>query len=286
MTTLPIPIPDDQAIYYEQTSSALADRLSQLHDIDEILGIERSISLQFLVKAAHARDRSTFPYPKSQWIAATFDCLSERDAYQYLAPLRGKKILQIGGNGFSAILMLLAGAAEAWLLTPVLGEARVGKELSRLAGVDLRVEMGVAEDMPFDAASFDAIHASGCAHHFQTEKAFPEIARILRRDGKFSATDPWRGPLYAWGIQTFGKREPVNCKPFTRERIAPLKASFSEYSVIQHGTFTRYPMLALQKLGLTAPLEFAWRLMQIDDGVCSLLGLRSWGSSVAILAKK
>jgi len=286
MTARAISIPPDEAVYYEQTSSMLADRLAQLDNIEDILRIELSISFQFLVRAVRAKDRSRFPFPKSQWIAATFDCLSERDAFEYLVPLAGKRVLQIGGNGFSAILMLLAGAGDGCLLTPIIGEARIGRELARLAGVRLQTEVGMAEHMPFPDESFDAIHSSGCAHHFQTEIAFPEISRVLRKGGRFSATDPWRGPLYSWGIRTFGKREPVNCRPFTNERVAPLQLSFREYSVIQHGTFTRYPMLALQKLGFAAPLELAWRLMQIDDAVSSLTGLRSWGSSVAILATK
>jgi SAM-dependent methyltransferase len=286
MTTSPIQIPDDEAIFYEKVASEQAVKLSQLTSIDQILDVERSISFQFLVKVAQSSHRERFPYPKHLWIAATFDCLSERDAYEYLAPLRGKKVLQIGGNGFAAILFLLAGASEGWLLTPVEGEARVAKELARLAGVEINCKVGVAEQIPFEDESFDAIHASGCAHHFQTEKAFPEIARILRKGGRFSATDPWRAPLYSWGIRTFGKREPVNCKPFTPQRVAPVRDSFRDYQIIQHGALTRYPLLALHKLGVSAPLGVSWNLTRLDDALCSVVGLRSFGSSVAILASK
>ena len=96
---------------------------------------------------------------------------------------------------------MLGGAREAWLLTPVESEARYAQELARLTGVEIQCRVGVAEDMPFKAAFFDAIYSGGCAHHFQTEKAFPEIARILVPGGRFSAEDPWRAPLYGWGIR-------------------------------------------------------------------------------------
>ena len=283
--TLSTQIPADEAVFYEAVAAQQADRLSQLDSMEQLLEVERSISFQYLVRLMRARDLGHFPYPKELWIAAIFECLSERDAYDFIAPLAGKRVLQIGGNGFSLILFMLAGAREGWLLTPVEGEARSARELARLAGVHIETKVGVAEQIPFEDESFDAIHSSGCAHHFQTEIAFPEIARVLRKGGRFSAVDPWRAPLYSLGIRVFGKREPVNCRPLTRERVAPLKA-FSSYDVIQHGALTRYPFLALQKLGLQAPLSLVWHATRIDDAVCSLLGLRRFGSSAAILATK
>jgi SAM-dependent methyltransferase len=181
---------------------------------------------------------------------------------------------------------MLGGAREAWLLTPVEAETRYAHELARLAGVEIQCRAGVAEEMPFEAGFFDAIYSSGCAHHFQTEKAFPEIARVLVSGGRFSAVDPWKAPLYTWGVRIFGKREEaVNCRPFDPVRLGPLRQSFRKSRVVQHGAFTRYPMIALQKLGISTPYWLTWRLTQLDDGVTSLLGLRSFGSSVAVMAE-
>ena len=50
-----------------------------------------------------------------------------------------------------------------------------------------------------------------------TELAMPEIARVLKPGGRFSAMDPWRAPLYAIGTKILGKREVnVYCRPLTQ----------------------------------------------------------------------
>jgi hypothetical protein len=57
--------------------------------------------------------------------------------------------------------------------------------------------------------------------------------------------------------------------------------------VVHHGTFTRYPMLVVNKLGVKVPLGFAWNVNKIDDAVSSIVpGLRRLGSSIALLGTK
>ena len=211
---------------------------------------------------------------------------SERDALEYLAPLAGKRVLQIGGQGHHAVQFMLAGAAEAWLVTPVEAEARFACELARLAGVRVDCKIGVAEDLPFESGIFDAVYSGGCAHHFQTGKAFPEIARVLVPGGRFAAEEPWRAPFYGLGIRVFGKREKeVHCRPLDAQRLAPLRDSFSRFAVVQHGVFTRYPMIALHKVGIRTPYRVAWKLTKLDDAVASAFRLRRYGSSVAVLGE-
>ena len=279
-------IPLDEATFYEHVASKEADELSSMQLIDQLSSCS-SESVRCLVKLLQSDTHADFPNPKGLWLSATYDCLAEWDAYNYLAPLRGKRVLQIGGKGHAAIQFMVAGADEAWLLTPIEGEARYAKELARLAGVKIDCKIGVAENIPFDSNMFDAIYCGGCAHHFETEKAFPEISRILAEGGRFSAIEPWRAPLYSLGIRFFGKREKeVNCKPLTPARLAPLMSSFPSSQSIQHGTITRYALLALLKLGIVTSLETVWRITQVDDRLSSILGLRRWGSSVAVLAEK
>jgi len=187
---------------------------------------------------------------------------------------------------------MLGGAQEACLLTPVEEEARVAKELARLAGVEIDCRIGVAEDLPYDSGTFDGVYAGGCAHHFNTPIAFPEISRVLKKGGRFVAIEPWRAPLYSSGIRVFGEREgngKVQCKPLTPARAAPLRDSFSTFStfsVIHHGTFLRYPLLALGKFGVVASDSLSWKLANIDDWIADRLHAREWGGSVAILAEK
>lgn len=231
----------------------------------------------------------SFPYPWRIWMDAHFDSAAQWDAYRHLAPLSGKRVLQLGGTGVHAVKFLLGGAAEAWLATPMLGEVKFTRSLAVAAGVAdrLRCVAAVAEELPFPAESFDRVFSGGCLHHMDTAAAFSEIARVLREGGRFGAVDPWKAPFYEVGTRLLGKREPsVYCRPITRSRIATLSTAFSHGRVVQHGTLTRYPLLALEKLGFRCSFSIVWNLTRLDDSICSFLRLRRWGSSAATLATK
>jgi uncharacterized protein YbaR (Trm112 family)/SAM-dependent methyltransferase len=232
----------------------------------------------------------SFPNPKRLWIDAVYDCAAQWDAYDHIAPIQGKRILQLGGSGVHAVKFLLAGAREAWVLTPMIGEIRCAIALATAAHVvdRLRCVVAVAEELPFVEDAFDAVYSGGCVHHMDTTGVFAEIARVLRPGGKFAAADPWRAPFYAFGTWLFGKREAgVYCRPLDQIRVAPIHDVFNNARVVQHGTLTRYPLLALNKLGLSSNLPVAWFLNKADDAVCSVIpGLRRLGSSVALLGTK
>lgn len=236
------------------------------------------------------RLRASFPEPRGLWIDAVYDSASQRDAYGHLSPVHGRKILQLGGKGTHAVKFLLAGAAEGWLLSPMVSELAYGLALAHRCGVHERFACagGVAEQLPFEDESFDAIYAGGCVHHMVTEEAFAECARVLRPGGRFAAAEPWRAPLYALGTKLLGKREPdVHCRPLTRGRVRPLFEAFEVAEVAHHGALTRYPLLALWKLGLELDMATVWRITRLDDALCSPFPwLRGAGSSVSVLGTK
>jgi len=257
----------------------------------EARAVEQSKSFRILEPTLRAprSDPSGFPLPREVWLDATYESAAQWDAYAHIAPLEGKRTLQIGGKGIHAVKFLLAGALEAWLLTPMVGECKIAIALARMAGVEerLRCIVGIAEEIPVASEYFDSVFSGGCVHHMVTHIAFPEIARILKRGGKFAALDPWRAPLYGIGTKIFGKREPnVFCKPLTKDRVAPLHTTFSQASLIHHGALTRYPFLALKKMGLPVPLDMMWKITRVDDALCNLVGLRRFGSSVALIGEK
>jgi SAM-dependent methyltransferase/uncharacterized protein YbaR (Trm112 family) len=261
-----------------------------MQEATHIKSSESYVGLEPCLRATDA-DRASFPDPLALWLRdAPYDCAAQWDAYRHLAPLAGKRVLQLGGKGAHAVKFLLAGAREAWNLSPMPSEALCALALAREFGVvgHLRCVVGVAEELPFPSDFFDAVFSGGCIHHTTTGIALPEIARVLGAGGRFAAADPWRAPLYAIGTRLLGKREPNPfCRPLDRERVAPLRDAFAESSVIQHGTLTRYPLLALQKFGIQTPLSLVWRLNRIDDAICSLLpSLRRAGSGVALLGSK
>jgi SAM-dependent methyltransferase/uncharacterized protein YbaR (Trm112 family) len=232
--------------------------------------------------------RRSFPSPVDVWIDAPYDGLAQQEAYRHLAPIAGKVVMQLGGTGLHAVKFLLGGAAEATVVSPMPGELLFAWHLAERYGVlqRLRLVVAVGEELPFADASFDAIFSGGSVHHTETALALPECARVLRSGGRFAAIDPWRAPLYAFGTRVLGKREvDVHCRPLTPARVAPIFDAFEPAHVVQHGTFTRYPMIALGKFGVIPSLRLLRRVAQFDDTLASALRLRRFGSSVALLGE-
>lgn len=240
-----------------------------------------------------------FPEPANIWLDATYDCIAQHDAYEYIAPVEGKRVLQVGGMGIHAVKFLLAGAKEAWVLTPMLEEARYAVMLANAVGVGdcLNCVVGVAEELPFNSGFFDIIYVGGCLHHLVTSLALFESERVLCSGGRFTAVEPWKTPLYDLGKRMMGNREENLFgqrdnnfieSPLTTERIRSLYSIFRNATVLHHGVFTRYPLLAFCKLGIKIPLSIVWQIFKLDDVSCSIFPKLQniMGSSVSILAEK
>ena len=242
------------------------------------------------VQQASPVERASFPAPPQVWLDAIYDSASQWDAYLHIAPLSGMRVMQLGGQGIHAVKFLVGGAEQAWLVTPMLAEARFAVSLAAAFGVEarLRCVVSIAEELPLQDATFDVVYSGGCVHHMVTSLALPEAARVLKDGGRFAAIEPWRAPFYSLGTRVFGKREAnVFCRPLDPQRIAPLKTAFGWSNTVQHGTFVRYLLIALKKLGVKLSLMTVWRLIRIDDGLSSLVpGLRRLGSSIALLGTK
>jgi uncharacterized protein YbaR (Trm112 family) len=260
-----------------------------INEAKQIKTSEDYISIAPILKLS-PESMALFPQPKETWIDAIYDCAGQWDAYAHLAPIAGKRVIQLGGKGFHAVKFLLAGASEAWAITPMLGEAVCARALAEEFGVAdrLRCVVAVAEELPIADGSIDSFYSGGCLHHMQTNIALPEVKRVLCNGGRFAAVDPWQAPLYTFGTKLLGKRESnVYCKPLTEVRLEPVKQLFTNYQVVQHGTLTRYPLLALNKFGVNSSLAVAWYANQIDDAVSSAIpGMRGMGSSVVVLCEK
>lgn len=233
--------------------------------------------------------QETFPTPVEAWIDNVYDGGAQEDAYRHLLPIEGETVVQIGGAAPHAIKFLLAGAAEAWLATPVPGEAFLSLQLADAAGVSDRFHavLAVGEQLPFADGSVGRVYSGGSIHHTVTEHSFPEIRRVLIPGGRFAAVEPWRAPFYGVGTKLLGKRERnVHCRPMTAERVAPIYTAFPAATVVHHGTFTRYLLLALAKAGLELPAPAVRRVLRFDDSIASVSkSLQDRGSSVALLAQ-
>jgi SAM-dependent methyltransferase len=272
--------------FYGSESEKLAAQLRSITGIQELDQLDDAPeTLSQLRALAHGGGRN-FPEPRHAWSLSKFDGASEWDCLRFLAPVAGKRVAQVGGSGAWAVAFGLAGAREAWLISPFQPELEAGLEIARLMGVHLHCQLCPAEQLAFADGYFDAIFAPASAHHFDTEKAFPEIWRVLRDDGKFAAFDPWLTPIYKQGVRLFGKRERgVHCVPLDPQRLIPLYRWFPGAEVRHHGAFTRYLLILLGRF-ITLPDSLVWSTLSVDDVIAKALGLRGLGSGVALLAQR
>ena len=249
-----------------------------------------SISMKHLFELAKlpADQRMDFPNPPLFWACDNIEAASEVDCYQFIGSVRGRRVVQVGGSGTIALLLLLAGAAEAILLTPMTGEARVALANAKLLDLPLRCVVGIGEELPFEDEYADVCYVGGCIHHMRTEIASKEIARILRQGGKLAAIEPWKAPGYSLGTKIFGKREANPfCSPMTAERLRPFREAFSSVKAVHHGALTRYPTIVAQKAGFRLSIPQAEWVTRMDDAVCDCIpGARSLGSGLCLLATK
>ncbi len=274
--------------YYNKVGRQIAADIARSGSLDGQAGF--SIQRLNRLHKFPPSERDTFPNPYDVWLGSRSDAASEMDCFRHLAPMHGKRVMQLGGSGDAVVRFLLAGAEEGLLVTPMIGEAHVAIAIAEVLGVADRLccVIGVGEELPFRNLTFDAIFSGGCVHHMETDLAFPEINRILRPGGKFAAFDPWRAPLHHLGTKLLGKREiSVHCRPLDSKRVRPLDV-FAQQRAVFHGTLARYPMIVWNdKLRLPLSLPWAVNIARLDDLICNAIpGARRLGSSLALLATK
>jgi SAM-dependent methyltransferase len=230
---------------------------------------------------------TTKTFPSPEWLNAGYDAAAQLDAYRHLGNLREQRIAQLVGKGIHAVMCLVAGAAEAWLITPMHNEVIFGFELARRAGVGdrFRAVVAVAEQIPFEDSTFDRIYSGGCLHHMTTDFAVPEIRRVLVPGGRFAAVEPWQTVVHQVGTRIVGKREAnAFCKPLNEKRLGPMRDAFDELEISHHGPVLRYLALGLLKL-TKRPLSVraGVLLARVDD---ALPLPKRMGGSVAVLATR
>ena len=206
--------------------------------------------------------RKAFPEPRGLWIDAPYEPGAQWDAYLHLAPLMGKRVLQLGGAGRHAVKFLLAGAERATLVSPMVGELQHARALAAFARVGdrLRTVAGVAGELPLADATMEAVHAASGVDHTAAATAGTQVARVLAPGGRFSTVGPWRA------------------------RAELLAAAFDRFEVCHHGALTRHPLMFLRRLGLELSPMLVWRITRVDDAVSSLLPrLKATGGAVALL---
>lgn len=130
------------------------------------------------------------------------------------------------GTGDLAINLAQTSATKIIGLDISKGMLEIGKQKIIKKGLQSKIEMiiGDSENMPFDAASFDAITVAFGVRNFETlEKGLKEIYRVLKPNGTFVILEtsiPTKAP-YKQGYNFYSKNIlPLIGKVFSKDRSA------------------------------------------------------------------
>jgi SAM-dependent methyltransferase len=110
------------------------------------------------------------------------------EAVEWLLPAGASRVLEIGA-GTGALTRKLVRRVDQVLAVEPDGRMRAVLQADT---PEAEVVAGQAEDIPADAASFDAVVAASAWHWVDEERALPEVARVLRPGGRLALV--WSGP--------------------------------------------------------------------------------------------
>lgn len=253
---------------------------------ESVLGQRSASEVARVVELAEPQ---LFADPIEPWFGGGSTAGAYQRAMQSLGPVEDSVVLQIGGIGTHAIKMLHAGAAHAFVVSPVIGELRTGRELADRFEFADRVTFvgGVAEELPIRGGVIDRVYSGSSLHHTLTEQSFPEIARVLAAGGRTASVDVWKARLHHIGTSMFGKAHGnTTCRPFDPDRIAPAHRHLQAVEVSFHGTSLRYPLAVGERLGLRPSPELSCRLASFEDRLALGRATQSLASLVCITGMK
>lgn len=110
---------------------------------------------------------------------------SSYDSYKRLLEAygRGKQVLEYGcGPGSFAFFLAERGASVVGIDISD-GAIEQGRETARAQGLDIEFRLMNAEQLDFPDGSFDMVCGTGILHHLDLERAYTEVARVLRGGG-------------------------------------------------------------------------------------------------------
>jgi len=109
-------------------------------------------------------------------------------------PLTGRSVLDIGsGNGGLCIAAALAGAAKVHGIETEPQRILLAQKWAECRGVQVTFAQGVAEALPFDDATFDAVLFWSVIEHVRSHaQAIREISRVLKPGGIVAINGPNR----------------------------------------------------------------------------------------------
>jgi SAM-dependent methyltransferase len=197
------------------------------------------------VADVYERTRPGYPDEAVDWLVGT-------------DPLR---VLELGA-GTGKLTRSLLARGHAVVATdpsgPMLDELDRSLGGTAPGGAALEVTAGAAEQLPFAAQSFDAVVAAQSFHWFDATRALPEIARVLRPEGRLALVWNLRDESVPW-VRRLSRLLPPGSQPES-DSVGAVEAS-SLFGDVDRSTH-RF-----------------WQQLDLDG----LLGLVQSRSSVALL---
>lgn len=191
--------------------------------------------------------------------ADKFYAVTEPSAAYYhariLETVEGLRVLEYGcGTGSAAFDVAARGGHATGIdISPLAIE--LAREHARERGVDDRTRFEVmnAEALAFPDASFDRVCGSGVLHHLDLDRAYAEIARVLRPGGRAAFYEPLgHNPL----INSYRRRTPhlrtEDEHPLLRRDLERARAHFTRVDT-HHFHLTALAAVPLRDTALFRP---------------------------------
>lgn len=208
-----------------------------------------------------------------------------RGSHKYLNDLiekysRGKRTLDYCcGEGDTAFIMAKAGASEAIGIDIAPESVEICKKSAEERGLSGNTKFLVmdAEKTEFPDNYFDFIVCGGVLHHLDVTRAYPELARILKKDGKIICSEPLvYNPIFQayrrltpqlrteWEVNHILKKWHVYVSKNNFGKISEMRFFnlFTLVAVFFRGTFLFNPVLSI--------MEF------VDSIILRLPGIKWW----------
>lgn len=157
-------------------------------------------------------------------------------ALDQLGDINGLRVLELGaGSGVDSVMLVRRGAI---VTATDVAEGAITVLLRRFEGNELAApETGVmpAEQLSLPDSSFDRVFARGVLHHADVAAAAPEIARVLKPEGRGVFIEPLsENPVLDFAREHFrypGKTRPKGHRGIRYSTVSTLRRQFSRTSI-------------------------------------------------------
>ncbi len=196
--------------------------------------------------------------------------------------VRGAAVLDYccGDGKFSQHLASLGARVVGIDISPKLIErARASASKMGMNGSSPEFMVGDAHRTPFDNSCFDFVVGNGALHHLDLEKAYAEIARVLKPGGRAMFMEPMYHHPLLWLLRRLTpKIHTTEEKPLSLEDMEMAKKWFQACSHREHFLFAVCfaPVHLLGKRATLAVLGGVDRFDQVLIGIAPQLRRFAW----------